>query len=158
MKIASVFVLSAAIAGFGAVMSVSAPAAFAASPPPAATMPSLDEAAKTLNGEQPVKPTACEFYKPDAKSKLIGKWSLKQRDDGQDWSGPWDIEFRADGSWSQIEGEGGYWCQDGKSIFFGFESDPHTTYRGELSHDKATGTESWNGGGTGIFEITRLKP
>jgi hypothetical protein len=151
MNFASVFVLSAVIAVMGS-------ATLAASPPPAATMPSLEDAAKTLSVEQPAKPTACEFYKFNAKSKLIGKWSLKQRDDGQDWSGPWDIEFRADGSWSQIEGEGGYWCQEGKSIFFGFEADPHTTYRGELSGDKATGTESWNGGGTGIFEITRIKP
>jgi hypothetical protein len=151
MKFASIFVLSAAIAA----MSLNA---FAASPPPASAMPSLDEAARTLSDEQPVKPTACEFYTPDPRSKLLGKWSLKQRDDGQDWAGPWDIEFRTDGTWSQIEGEGGYWCQDGKSVFFGFEADPHTTYRGELSDDKVTGTESWNGGGTGIFEILRIKP
>jgi|JI10StandDraft_1071094.scaffolds.fasta_scaffold339510_2 hypothetical protein len=153
MKFASVFVLSTALVTMGF-----APAAFAASPPPSAALPSLDEAAKTLTGEQPAKPTACEIYQFDAKSKLIGKWSLKQRDDGQDWSGPWDVEFRGDGTWSQVEAEGGYWCQDGKLIFFGFEADPHTTYRGELGNDKATGTESWNGGGTGIFEITRIKP
>ncbi len=161
MKIASVFVLSASIAA----LCLSAPAAFAApakTPPAAAPapMPSLDDAAKALNGDdapQPTKPTACDAYQPDAKSKLVGKWSLKQRDDGQDWSGPWDIEFRADGTWSQIGGDGGYWCQTGKSIFFGFQDDPHTTYRGELGGDKATGTESWNGGGTGIFEIKRAK-
>lgn len=158
MKIASVFVLSAAIAAFG----LAAPSTFAASPAPAAPMPSLDDAAKALSAQPgdapaPNKPTACDTYQFDAKSRLIGQWSLKQHDDGQDWSGPWDIEFRADGTWSQIGGEGGYWCQDEKSIFFGFEADPHTTYRGELSGDKATGTESWNGGGTGIFELSRIK-
>jgi hypothetical protein len=153
MKLASIFVLSAAIAA----MSLAAPAAFAASPAPATPMPTLDEAAKTLSPEPAAKPLACEIYQFDAKSKLIGQWSLKQRDDGQDWSGPWDIEFRNNGTWSQLNGDGGYWCQDEKSIFFSFETDPHTTYRGELSGDKATGTESWNGGGTGIFEISRLK-
>ena len=60
MKFASVFVLSTAIVAMGI-----APAAFAASPPPSAPLPSLDEAAKTLTGEQPAKPTACEFYKAD---------------------------------------------------------------------------------------------
>ena len=153
MKFASVFVLSAAIIA----MDVFAPVAFAASPAPVVSMPSLEEAEKTLIGAPPVKPGACEIYAFDAKSKLIGKWSLKQRDDGHAWSGPWDIEFRDDGTWSQMEGEGGYWCQNGKSIFFSFETEPHTTYRGELGHDKAAGTESWNGGGTGIFEIARIK-
>ena len=167
MKIASVFLLSASVVVLGGALCLSAPAAFAASDatPPAAApapMPSLDDAAKALTGKddeaaQPTKPTACETYQPDAKSKLVGKWSLRQRDDGQDWSGPWDIEFHTDGTWSQIGGDGGFWCQSGKSIFFGFQDDPHTTYRGELGGDKADGTESWNGGGTGIFEIKRAK-
>ncbi len=114
-----------------------------------------EPAAPSAAASEPVKPTACSTYTANSSSKAVGLWSLKQRDDGQDWSGPWDISFKPDGSWAQGDTSVGYWCQKDDMIFFGFSDDPHTTYRGLLGSASIQGVESWNGGGTGIFEATK---
>jgi hypothetical protein len=127
-------------------------------PPSSLSVPDSSATLGASDESGPAKPTACETYKPDPKSKAVGRWSLRQRDDGQDWAGPWDIELRANGSWTQASENAGFWCQDDKLIVFGFSEDPHTTYRGEIGlSGKFKGIESWNGGGTGIFEAEKRK-
>jgi hypothetical protein len=104
-------------------------------------------------------PTACSTYKPVADSKVIGKkWSLTQRDDGQDWAkSTWVLAFTADGKWSSDGAAAGSWCQTGDMIIFGFDDAPHTVYRGQVGASSASGIEAWDGAGTGIFEMTVVK-
>lgn len=103
-------------------------------------------------------PTACAVYKPAADSKLIGKsWLLTQRDDGGDWTHSWTLTFTADGKWTSDGKSVGQWCQSGDLVIFGFTDAPHTVYRGQLGVVTASGVESWDGAGTGIFEMTSAK-
>lgn len=104
-------------------------------------------------------PTACSTYKPIADSNVIGKrWTLTQRDDGQDWSkSTWVLVFTADGKWSSDGTPSGSWCQTADIIIFGFDEAPHTVYRGQVGASSVSGIESWDGAGTGIFEMTITK-
>jgi hypothetical protein len=106
-------------------------------------------------GEQGSKPLACAAYGAPKTSAVLGSWTLRQRDDSADWQGPWTIDFKADGTWTQSDKFAGYWCQSGDTLIFGFASTPRTTYRGTLGAKSIQGIESWEGGGTGIFEATR---
>jgi hypothetical protein len=100
-------------------------------------------------------PLACGVYEPQPNSPALAKWTLRQRDDGADWTGPWTIEFKADGTWTQDGAKAGSWCQNGDTIIFGFPNSVRTTYRGAVGVTSIQGVESWDGGGTGIFEATR---
>jgi hypothetical protein len=99
-------------------------------------------------------PLGCKVWTPLSSSNLIGKsWSLKQKDDGYDWTGPWILTFTPDGKWQQAGTTVGSWCQSGDTVIFSFSSSPNTAYRGQVSSMTVSGYESWDGAGTGIFEM-----
>jgi hypothetical protein len=100
-------------------------------------------------------PLGCSVWTPISSSTLLGKnWSLRQRDDGQDWTGPWTVVFTSDGNWTSQGSAAGKWCQSGDVVIFSFTSSPHTAYRGTVSAVTVSGYESWDGAGTGTFEMT----
>jgi hypothetical protein len=110
--------------------------------------------------EASAAPPACVRGVVDPNSPVVGAWSLRQRDDdtGQ-WSGPWINTFRADGSFAQNNADTvGRWCViDGNVLVFSFDGEPHTAYRATITPDLSVmrGTESWDGGNTDEFELTR---
>jgi len=102
-------------------------------------------------------PAACQRGVVDSNSPVIGVWSLRQRDDDTgEWAGPWDQEFRWDGAFAQGGAVVGRWCIiDGGTLLFGFDGEPFTTYRARVTPNVITGTESWDAGHTGEFEMRR---
>lgn len=102
-------------------------------------------------------PTGCQGISVDRNSPVIGRWTLGQDDDGpQARAGGWTVAFKKDGTFVEDGEAGGSWCVVDGVLLFSFDEAPHTTYRGAVNARSIRGTESWDGGGTGVFDLQRL--
>lgn len=108
-------------------------------------------------GQAAAGPFACSRGVVDPASPVIGAWTLRQRDDDTGaWTGPWTQDFRRDGAYLQEGAIVGRWCiVDDTVLLFGFDSAPYTVYRATIAPTVMRGTESWDNGGTGEFELIR---
>jgi hypothetical protein len=110
-----------------------------------------------FGGEALAAPGGCVRGIVNPNAPIVGSWSLRQRDDDTgEWTGPWVNEFRRDGTFLQAGSVVGRWCVIDNNVYlFGFDEDPHTTYRGTYTGSSFIGTEYWDGGNTGTFELRR---
>lgn len=105
-------------------------------------------------------PIACTQAGATVPSYLAGAWQPRQRDDGYEWHDIAVHTFRADGTWVEVSQTGteyGHWCVHGNALIWGFDRAPQTTYRVTLGGEPMRGFMSWDGGGTGEVEISRVR-
>lgn len=106
-------------------------------------------------------PIGCQH--PTARSggtaPILGTWSARELDDNStDWTGPFTFAFLENGTWTSDGDHAGSWCirSDG-ILLFSFDDAPHTAFRAQVNARRLTGYESWDNGGTGLFEAQRLQ-
>lgn len=110
-----------------------------------------------MAGTAQADPRGCARGIVDANAPVIGTWVARLKDDeSENWESAGTNEFRPDGSFYQRGIRGGSWCMVGDIFLYAFDDAPHTVYRGTVDGDVITGTQSWDGAGTGIFEARRV--
>ena len=104
-------------------------------------------------------PIGCTNAPPTPNAPILGTWTIRYRDDGADWNTSNITQvFQGDGTWTENGRTAGRWCMLGDLLLWSWDEDPFATFRATYdagSPGRLTGTESWNGAGTGIIELTR---
>jgi len=106
-------------------------------------------------------PTGCSSPRATTPDYMVGVWGPRQRDDGYDWVNIAPHIFSRGGTFSETTTshgtQTGRWCVVDNILIWGFDGSTRTTYRIPLGSNPMRGFMSWDGGGTGEVEITRLE-
>ncbi|WP_395646797.1 hypothetical protein [Terricaulis sp.] len=104
-------------------------------------------------------PIGCANAPAAPNAPILGTWTVRYRDDGADWNtGNIAQTFLSNGTWTENGRSAGRWCMLDDLVLWSWDEDPFATFRATYNAnnpDVLTGTESWNGAGTGIIELTR---